>query len=212
MRAGATLSQATARLAERLGLACRLLPMSDDRVRTLVHVPGGILTLAEFFVRERCRPEVSDVSYAGAGTARPAPGVLEALAAADAVVVCCSNPVTSIGPILAVPGMVEALRATPAPVVAVSPIVGDAAVSGPAGKLLLARGLPATVGSVARLYRAWLDVLVIDRRDASRAPEVERWGVRAVLAEALMPDAPAERSLGRAVLSAAGLEPAGDRP
>jgi LPPG:FO 2-phospho-L-lactate transferase len=206
LRAGATLSQATAGLAARLGLTSRLLPMSDDPVRTLVHVPGGTLTLEEFFVRERCQPPVNGVTYEGAAMARPAPGVLEALGSADAVVVCCSNPVTSIGPILAVPGVVEALLATPAPVVAVSPIVGDTAVSGPAAKLLLARGLPATVGSVARVYSPWLDVLVMDRRDAGRAAEVEACGVRPALADALMPDGEAERALGQAVLAAVGLD------
>jgi LPPG:FO 2-phospho-L-lactate transferase len=212
LRAGGTLSEATRHLARGLGLASRLLPMSDDRVTTLVQVPGCTLTLEEFFVRERCRPEVEAVTYQGSQTARPAPGVVEALRSADAVVVCCSNPVTSIGPILAIPGVVDALRATPARVVGVSPIVGDGAVSGPAAKLLLARGLPATVGGVAQAYHPWLDALVIDHRDAARTREVERWGARPVLAEAVMRDHQAEIGLGRAVLAAAGLDPVGARP
>jgi LPPG:FO 2-phospho-L-lactate transferase len=204
LRAGRPLSEVTARLAAALGVRARLLPMSDDPVRTLVHTPDGALTLEEFFVRERCRPPVEAVTYEGASTARPAPGVLEALGTAGLVVVACSNPVTSIGPILAVPGIVEALRATPAPVVAVSPIVGDAAVSGPAGTLLAARGLPVSAASVARLYAPWLDVLLVDRRDAGRAAEVERWGARAVTADVLMPDRAAEVGLARAVLAAGG--------
>jgi LPPG:FO 2-phospho-L-lactate transferase len=130
--------------------------------------------------------------------------VLEAVGAAEAVVVCCSNPVTSIGPILAVPGIVDALARTPAPVVAVSPIVGGQAVSGPAAKLLAARGLDVSPVGVARAYRPWLDALVIDRADAISAPALEREGVRPVLADALMRDHEAEVRLARVVLDAAG--------
>jgi LPPG:FO 2-phospho-L-lactate transferase len=205
LRGGASLSQATAAVAAALGVDARLCPMSDDPVRTRIRTPEGWLAFQEFFVRERARPEVHEVSYAGAEAARPAPGVVEAIGAAETVVVCCSNPVTSIGPILAVPGIVAALEATAAPVVAVSPIVGDAPVSGPAGKLLLARGLPVSVLSIARVYAPWLDVLVIDRRDAALAPRLEDSGVRPVVTDALMTDAAAETALARAVLAAAGV-------
>ncbi len=203
LRGGATLSQATAAIAAALGVSARVCPMSDDPVRTRVRTPAGWLAFQEFFVRDGARPEVRDVAYAGAETARPAPGVPEAIAAAEAVVVCCSNPVTSIGPILAVPGMVPALAATAARVVAVSPLVGDRPVSGPAGKLLAAQGSPVSAVGVAERYRPWLDALVIDRRDAGQAPELCRRGVRPVLADTLMTDAAAERALARAVLAAA---------
>jgi LPPG:FO 2-phospho-L-lactate transferase len=167
-----------------------------------VRTPAGWLDFQEFFVRERAKPEVREVVYDGAAAARPAPGLLEAIGGAAGVVICCSNPVTSIGPILAVPGIVAALQATPAPVVAVSPIVGGAPVSGPAGALMVARGLPVSPLGVAAAYAPWLDALLIDRRDAGLAPDLERRGVRPVIADLLMSDAAAERALARAVLAA----------
>jgi LPPG:FO 2-phospho-L-lactate transferase len=203
LRHGARLSGATRAISEALGVSAQIVPMSDDPVRTEIETPGGWLSLEEFFVRERCQPEVRRVEYAGARVAKPAPGVLEAIEDAEAVVVGCSNPVTSIAPILAVPGITEGLEKTPAPVVAVSPIVGGAAVSGPAGKLLVARGLPVSPTSVALVYRPWLDALVLDGRDRALGPDLERSGVRPVFAEALMPSLAAEVALARATLQAA---------
>ena len=202
LRAGATLSAATQAICARLGVRAHLVPMSDDRVRTRVQTPAGWLEFQEFFVRERAKPAVREVDYDGAATARPAPGLIDAIGGAEGVVVCCSNPVTSIGPILAVPGIVDALGATPAPVVAVSPIVGGAPVSGPAGALMAARGLPVSPLGVAAAYAPWLDALVIDRRDAGLAGDLERAGVRPEVADALMPDAAGERALARVVLAA----------
>jgi LPPG:FO 2-phospho-L-lactate transferase len=207
LRGGASLTTATRALTDALGVAARLVPMSDDPVRTEIRTQGGWLSLEEFFVRERCGPDVLDVAYRGAESARPAPEVLDAIDTAEAVVVCCSNPVTSIGPILAVPGIQDALVRTPAPVVAVSPIVGGQAVSGPAAKLLAARGLEVSPLGVARAYRPWLDALVVDRADASLAPALQQDGVRAVVADALMPDGAAEVRLARTVLEALGVTP-----
>ncbi len=205
LQAGATLSTATAAVTAALGLTARLLPMSDDRVRTRIRTPEGWLAFQEFFVRDKAQPEVLEVAYAGAEAARAAPGVLDAILEAEAVIVCCSNPVTSIGPILAVPGIVEALGRTAAPIAAVSPIVGDAPVSGPAGKLMRARGLPVTVLGVAEAYRPWLDVLVFDRRDAAAASDLARRGLRSAPTETLMTDAAAESALARALLDAVGV-------
>jgi LPPG:FO 2-phospho-L-lactate transferase len=205
LRAGASLAAATRAMTDALGVTARLVPMSDDPVRTEIRTPGGWLGLEEYFVRERCAPEVLDVAYRGADTARPAVGVIEAVGAAEAIIVCCSNPVTSIGPILAVPGIADALTRTPAPVVAVSPIVGGQAVSGPAARLLAARGLEVSPVGVARAYRPWLDTLVVDGRDAGYASVLEQEGVRAVVTDALMPDGAAEARLARAVLQAAGV-------
>jgi LPPG:FO 2-phospho-L-lactate transferase len=205
LRGGASLSAATRVLAEGLGVTSRLVPMSDDAVRTELRTGAGWLTLEEFFVRERCAPEVLDVAYRGADVARPAPGVLDAIDSAEAVLVCCSNPVTSIGPILAVPGIVDALIRTEAPVVAVSPIVGGQAVSGPAAKLLRARGLEVSPLGVARAYRPWLDALVIDSADASHAPALARDGVRSIVADAFMRDAAGEARLASTVLDAVGV-------
>ena len=204
LQAGGSLSEATGAIAQALGVRARLVPMSNDPVRTELRTTGGWLSLEEFFVRERCAPDVLEVVYRGAEAARPAPGVVDAIRTAEAVVVCCSNPVTSIGPILAVPGILEALARTPAPAVAVSPIVGGQAVSGPAGKLLAARGLDVSPLGVARAYRPWLDTLVMDGLDAAQAAALERDGVRSVVADALMPDGAAEARLARVVLEAAG--------
>ncbi len=202
LAAGRPLSAVTADLAARQGVRARVLPMSDDRVRTRVRTPEGWLAFQEYFVRERARPKVLEVEYAGAAAARPAPGVVEAIGAAEVVVVCPSNPVTSVGPILAVPGVREALEATAAAVVAVSPIVGEAAVSGPAGELMQARGWPVSAAGVARSYRPWLDVLVLHERDAEQAAGVRAAGARPVLADILMTDPRREVALARAVLEA----------
>jgi LPPG:FO 2-phospho-L-lactate transferase len=207
LRGGAPLSVATRAICDALGVRARLVPMSDDAVRTRIRTPGGWLDFQEFFVREKAEPEVCEVVYTGAAEARPAPGILDAIAGAEAIIVCCSNPVTSIGPILAVPGLVEALADTPAPVVAVSPIIGNAPVSGPAGKLLRARGLPVSALSVADVYAPWLDVLVLDDEDAALAPALRERGVQPVATDTRMRDAAAEAALARAVLGAVELSP-----
>ena len=199
---GRTLSAVTADLAHALGVASRILPMSDEAVRTTIRTPDGRLGFQEYFVRDKCQVEVVGVDYDGAERARPAPGVLEAIRDADLIVVCPSNPVTSVGPILAVPGVAEALGATRASVVGVSPIVGGAAVSGPAGALLRARGLPVSPLGVARAYAPWLRALLIAPEDAACAPELAALGVRAVVTDVMMPDREREATLARAVLAA----------
>lgn len=202
LAAGRTLSEVTAEIARRLGARVRVLPMSDDRVRTRIRTPAGWLTFQEYFVREKAQVDVLEVAYEGAEDARPAPGVLAALGDADVVVVCPSNPVTSVGPILAVPGVVAALEAARASVVAVSPIIGGSAVSGPAGQLMAARGLPVSPLGVARAYAPWLDTLLIDRRDHPFAPPLQQGGVRPVLFDILMTDRASEAALARQVLAA----------
>jgi LPPG:FO 2-phospho-L-lactate transferase len=202
LRGGEPLSGVTARLAARLGVAARLLPMSDEPVRTLVQTTEARLTFQEYFVRDKALGEVVAVDYVGAAAARPAPGVLTAIADADLVVVCPSNPVTSIGPILAVPGIVPALAAARS-VVGVSPIVGGAPVSGPAGRLMRARGLAVSPSGVAAAYAPWLRTLLIDARDDDAAPALERAGVRPVVADVLMVDRAREMALARRVLEAA---------
>ena len=200
LREGLPLSAVMAELCGRLGVAARVLPMSDEPVRTRVRTPDGWLSFQEYFVREKAQVQVLDVEYAGASQARPAPGVLEAICEAEVVVVCPSNPVTSVGPVLAVPGIADALTGARARVVAVSPIVGGAAVSGPAGELMRARGLPVSAVGVAAAYTPWLRTLVIDRRDAALVPELAHLGVRAVLADIVMTDPERESALARVVL------------
>jgi LPPG:FO 2-phospho-L-lactate transferase len=203
LASGQPLSRVTAALAHALGVRARLVPMSDDRVRTVIRTPDGPLAFQEYFVRDKAMVEVVGVDYDGAAAASPAPGVCEAIGEADLVVVCPSNPVTSIGPILAVPGIVEALGATRAPVVGVSPIVGGAAVSGPAAALMRAHGLPVSTLGVARAYAPWLRRLLVDQRDGGDAPALARLGVDAVVADILMPDPARELALARRVLDLA---------
>ena len=203
LRDGQPLSAATARLAADLGVTARILPMSDEPVRTMIRTPGGRLTFQEYFVREKALVEVVGVDYEGAPSARPAPGVIDALRAADAIVVCPSNPVTSVGPILAVPGIVDALRATAARTVGVSPIVGGAAVSGPAGALMRARGLAVSPRGVADAYAPWLRRLLIDPRDHGSIADLARGGVVAETADIIMTGREVEAALARRVLDAA---------
>ena len=199
---GATLSEVTARLARDLGARHRVVPMSDQSVRTRLLGPDGWLTFQEYFVREKTQVEVREVEYAGAAAAAPSPGLLQAITKADAVIVCPSNPVTSIGPILAVPGLAGALEKTGAPIIGVSPIIGGAAVSGPAGRLMAMRGLEVSAFGVATAYAPWLDTLVLDRVDAALTPRLEAAGVRPVLADTLMRGLPDEIALARRVLGA----------
>jgi LPPG:FO 2-phospho-L-lactate transferase len=200
LREGWGLAEVTAGIAAALGVGARVLPMSDQPVRTRILGPEGWISFQEYFVRDKAQTDVRAIDYAGAGAASPAPGVVEALRDAQAVVVCPSNPITSIGPILAVPGMVRALEETTATVLAVSPIIGGEAVSGPAGRLMAVSGLPVSAVGIARAYTRWLDILVIDERDRDLTPEIAALGVRAVAAPTLMTGREAETALARRVL------------
>jgi len=202
LREGNTLSQVTDEIRRRFGIRNRILPMSDQRVATRVLTPDGWLAFQEFFVREKGQLEVQDVAYERSESAGPAPGVVEAISQAAAVIVCPSNPISSIGPILAIRGIQDSLAATRAPIVAVSPIVGGGPVSGPAGKMMLAKGLPVSPVGVAQAYEKWLDVLVLDRQDSALASEVQALGIRAVVTDTIMRDRQTEVSLARAVVRA----------
>ena len=201
---GRTLSEVTAKLAADLRVRHTVLPMSDQPVRTRILGPDGWLGFQEYFVREKTQVEVRAVEYGGAGEARPAPGLIEAIGGAEAVLVCPSNPITSIGPILAVPGIVAALEGTGAPVLAVSPIVGGRAVSGPAGRLMAARGFPVSAVGIAQAYAPWLDFLLMDDEDVALGPSVEATGARPVVASTLMTGRVEEMRLARRILEALG--------
>jgi LPPG:FO 2-phospho-L-lactate transferase len=165
LRAGMTLSEATAELCRAMGVGVRLLPMTDDPVETRVITPEGDSSFQEYFVRDRFQPDVVAVKFRGAEKARTAPGVLEAITRADIVFIAPSNPVTSVGPILAVPGVRDVLRSTTARVAAVSPIVGGAAVSGPAGKMMSMRKWQVSPAGIARAYGDFLDTMIADQQD-----------------------------------------------
>ncbi|MBZ5629198.1 MAG: 2-phospho-L-lactate transferase [Acidobacteriia bacterium] len=197
-----TLTEATAEIAATMGVKARILPMSNDRVETRVLTTQGEMSFQEYFVRERYRVPVKGVRFAGAERVQPAPGVIEAIRDAEAVLIAPSNPVTSIGPILSVPGIRQALRETRAPVAAVSPIVGGAAVSGPAGELMKTQGLPVSIAGVAQAYQDFLDVLIADQRDRTYAGEVENSGVQVAFANTIMDSDPAKAELAGAALAA----------
>ena len=202
LAAGRALSEATAAIASGMEIESLVLPMTDDRVETRVMTAAGELSFQEYFVRERYRVPVSAVRFEGAERARPAPGVVEAIHQADAVILAPSNPVTSIGPILAVPGIREALRQTRTRVVAVSPIVGGAAVSGPAVELMRTQGLPASIAGVAKAYADFLDVLIADERDAAAASEVEAMGIGVQLAATIMKSQAEKTALAASAMQA----------
>jgi LPPG:FO 2-phospho-L-lactate transferase len=207
LRSGATLSEATERITRSWGLGSRLLPMSDDPVSTRITVRSAEgatteLRMQEWFVRDRTVPPVVSVRFEGAEDAEPAPGVLDTLEHADTVLICPSNPVISIGPILAVPGVREVLRRRRARVVAVSPIIAGAPVKGPADRLMQPLGIEVSCVGVARTYADICATLVIDAGDAARAAEVDALGVRAVVAETLMTDARVAAALARHTLDA----------
>lgn len=210
LREGSNLSEVTAEIALAWGLKSRLVPMSDDRVATRIEVltegdgPPVEMAMQEWFVRERAEPPVSAIHFEGAETARPAPGVLEALAEAEAVLLCPSNPVISIGPILALSGVRESLRARRKRVVGVSPIIHGAPVRGPADRLMAAVGLEVSCAGVASAYADICATLLVDSLDADRVADVEGHGVRAAVAPILMGDAEGAERVARAALDTLG--------
>jgi LPPG:FO 2-phospho-L-lactate transferase len=203
-REGAPLSTVTAEIATAFGLAVRLLPMTDDPVETRVTVAGeGEISFQEYFVGRQHAVPISAVRFDGIERARPAPGVLEALDEAGVIVIAPSNPVVSIGPVLALPGLAARLAEHRSHVVAVSPIVAGAALKGPADRMLRELGGEATVVEVARRYRAVAGTLVIDEADAGLAAAVEDEGVRCVVTSTVMADAEVAARLARVTLQAA---------
>jgi LPPG:FO 2-phospho-L-lactate transferase len=206
LRSGAALSEVTAEIAVAWGLRSRLVPMSDDPVPTRITVArrGGTeeLAMQDWFVRERAEPPVVAVRFAGAERSTPAPGVIGALETAETILVCPSNPVISIGPILAVPGIRDVLVRRRDRVVGVSPIIAGRPVKGPADCLMAPLGIEVSCVGVARAYRDFCSSLVIDAADAAHASAVEALGVRAVVADTLMRNARIAAALARETLAA----------
>lgn len=191
LRAGERLTDVARRLQAGLGVAAAILPMADEPVRTDVRTDDGWLEFQDYFVRRHQEPEVRQVRFRGAEAARPTAEVLAALAAAEAIVVAPSNPLVSVGPILAVPGMLEAIEAARAhgvEVTAVSGIVGGKALKGPADGMLSSLGHKVSALGVARLYAPWVDRFVLDTVDGALAPAVEALGPRAMVTDTIMTD------------------------
>jgi len=202
LRSGEPLSAVTAQLALAWDLACAVVPVTDDPVRTIVETAHGELGFQEYFVGRRHSVPITGVRFEGAADTRPAPGVLEALGDADVVVLAPSNPIVSIAPLLAVPGVRDALVRRRHRVVAVSPIVAGAALKGPADRMLAELGHEASVVGVARLYRDLAATLVVDVADAAAAPEVEAEGLACVVTETVMHDVELAAALARTTLAA----------
>ena len=198
---GKTLSEVTTEISAKMGVQARILPMSDSRVETRIGTPIGEMSFQQYFVQRWYQDPVDSVRFAGAADAEPAPGVIQAIKSASLVLLAPSNPVTSIAPILAVPGIRDALCETPAPVAAISPIVGGAAVSGPAGVLMASQGLPVSLAGVAQAYHDFIDVLVADVRDSQAADELRRSGFQVHCARTIMRSAEEKAALARKVLS-----------
>jgi LPPG:FO 2-phospho-L-lactate transferase len=202
LAAGESLSEITDHFRRRFGISARLLPMTDDRVRTRVLTGNGWLDFQDYFVRRRCTPPVRQIDFAGAARASPHPAFLAALGAADlrAVVICPSNPFLSVDPILALPAVRETLRVCGAPVVAVSPIIGGTAVKGPTAKIMAELGLSVDAAAVARHYRDILDLYVADEADAA---QLDVPGLPVVFGRTLMQTLADREALARLVLAAA---------
>jgi len=202
LRERASLSQVAAEIAERLGVRVRVLPMSDDRVRTVVETNTGTLPFQRFLIERRARDPVRGLRFEGIESARPAPGVLDALRDADAVLIAPSDPLASIGPILALPGLRDALRVRRRRIAAVSPIVAGRSFQPPAAELLAGLGHEVSALGVARLYADVASVFVLDRQDESLAPQVRALGLEPVVADSVMRDDPSKEALARAALQA----------
>lgn len=186
LRRGDSLSTVTADLARALGIAATIAPMSDEPIATMIDTPDGRLDFQQYFVGRRHADEVTGVHFAGIDTARPSAAALDALEHAGAIVFCPSNPIVSIGPILAVPGMRAALARAKAPKVAVSPIVGGQALKGPAAQMLASLGHEVSAAGVAAIYAGVIDGLIVDRLDAALAPRVEALGMRVLVTDTVM--------------------------
>jgi LPPG:FO 2-phospho-L-lactate transferase len=211
---GKTLSEATSIICAKLGVKARILPMSNSRVETRVDTPNvGELSFEEYFVQRWYQDPVNSVRFAGASDAEPGPDVIESIISADAVLIAPSNPVTSIGPILAVPGIREALLRARGKIAAISPIVGNAPVAGPAGILMAAQGFPCSIAGVAQAYEDFLDVLICDTRDARAAEALRKNGLRVQCAQTIMRTADDKIALAREALSCVAATPvAGEEP
>lgn len=205
LRLGKSLSEITDELRKQFDLKLRILPMSDQVVSTYIQTPIGLLHFQEYMVKRKCLDAVLDVVFVGASESRPAPGVLNAIKDAEAILIAPSNPIVSIGSILAIPGIHDTLHEASGMVVAISPIVGGAPIKGPADKLMLGLKMEVSPVGVARFYRDFLDVMVIDNQDKHLLDAIEDLGIPAVATNTIMRDGAAKKALAQKVLEAAGL-------
>ena len=202
LRGGLPLSDVTSRIGRSLGVRSRILPMSDDPVRTWLETDQGRLDFQTYFVKRQSRDQVNGVEFIGAESAQPAPGVAGEILTARAVIVAPSNPIISIGPILAVAGIRDALRETKASVAAISPIVAGRALKGPTARMMEGLGMEASAFAVAELYRDFVDFFVLDQQNAILSGRVEALGIKPVVTDTVMASAVVKKELARATLRA----------
>ena len=205
LRSGLSLSEATKTLCQNLGLKVKILPMTDDKFETKIVTPKGIMHFQEYLVKRKTQDEVIDVLFEGAKEAKPAPGVVDSILNAEAVIICPSNPIVSIGTILSLKGIKNAVEETEAKVAAVSPIVGGSPVKGPADKLMQGLGLDVSAYAVADLYRDFLDAFVIDQVDRTEKEQIERLGLRVVVTDSIMRSLEDKVRLARVTLGSVGV-------
>lgn len=207
LRESASLTDITAEITAALGVRSQIVPMSDDRVRTRICTPSGELEFQTYFVKRRARDKVLSVRFEGAPEANPARGVIEAIATAEAIILCPSNPFISIGPILAIRGIREALQRKRDRVVAISPIVGGRALKGPAAHMMKSMRLRPGAAEVARLYTDFAGIFVLDEVDQQQTPLIEKLEMRSVVTNTVMRGPRERKSLARAVVRELGINP-----
>jgi LPPG:FO 2-phospho-L-lactate transferase len=205
LRQGATLSEVTREIARALHVRSTIVPMSNDRIRTRICTPSGELEFQTYFVKRRARDRVTAMHFEGASDAAPAPGLLEAIQNASAIVFCPSNPFISIGPILAVPGIRDALQQRRESVLAISPIVGGRALKGPAAKMMRSLRMKPSAADVARLYDDVAGVFVLDEVDRHQARDIEQLGMRPVVTNTIMRGLRERKALARVVAREMGI-------
>jgi LPPG:FO 2-phospho-L-lactate transferase len=206
LRKGATLADLTSEITRALKVRSTLIPMSDERVRTRICTPSGELEFQTYFVKRRARDRVTAMRFEGAAEAKPAPGLIEAIEKAEAVILCPSNPFISIGPILAVPGIREALRRRREKVAAISPIVGGRALKGPAAKMMKSMLLRSSATQVAKLYVDFCGVFILDEIDRKQASQIAALDMRPVVTNTIMRGLRERKALARVVARELGIQ------
>lgn len=202
LRAGKPLSAVAEQVCKTLGVATQILPMTDTHTPTTILTDEGPLHFQEYLVRRGAEPKITGIRFENIAQAQPAPGVAEAILEADAVLLCPSNPLISIGPILAVPGMRQLLQETAAKIIAVSPIVGGASLKGPSDRMLAQLGMEVSATQVAKLYADFLDVFILDQQDSREQSAIEQLDLQVVLANTVMRDLESKMALAQTVLTA----------
>ncbi len=202
LRAGRTLSEIADRIRRALGVRSRILPMTDTHTPTTIITREGNLHFQQYLIKHRTQPRVAGIRFENIESSKPAPGVAEAILDASAMILCPSNPLISIGPILAVPGMRELLKQTSAKVAAISPVVGGASLKGPTDRMLADLGMEVTAAQVAKLFADFLDVFILDQQDEASAAEIEQMGLKVVVTNTVMSRLEEKMALAQTTLDA----------